>query len=152
MTRVSALIACCCNGAKSACSDLMGEGCFASHHAMTRQWNRAVAQLQFNVRRHILCYRQVMANHGQGINSIGGACRWQCPPTTFTLYFRRQINHRHQCRHQADVATTAFFQEYPGWQTWVGALVIISACLIVAFEERFTTRKETGQPVSDLPE
>ncbi|MCR9270936.1 MAG: DMT family transporter [Hyphomonadaceae bacterium] len=47
---------------------------------------------------------------------------------------------------------SVFFQEYPGWQTWVGALIIIGACLIVAFEERFTTRKETGMPVSDLPE
>ncbi|MHA7856927.1 MAG: DMT family transporter [Henriciella sp.] len=45
-----------------------------------------------------------------------------------------------------------FFGEYPGWQTWVGALVIIAACLIVAFEGRFATREETGQPVSDLPE
>lgn len=45
-----------------------------------------------------------------------------------------------------------FFAEYPGWQTWVGAVIIIAACLIVAFEERFVTRKETGLPVSDLPE
>ena len=47
---------------------------------------------------------------------------------------------------------SVFFQEYPGWQTWVGAVIIIGACLIVAFEERFSTRKETGMPVSDLPE
>jgi S-adenosylmethionine uptake transporter len=47
---------------------------------------------------------------------------------------------------------SVFFDEYPGWQTWVGAVIIIGACLIVAFEERFTTRKETGLPVSDLPE
>jgi len=45
-----------------------------------------------------------------------------------------------------------FFAEYPGWQTWLGGLIIIGACLIVAFEERFLTRKETGLPVSDLPE
>nr|WP_070961372.1 DMT family transporter [Hyphomonas sp. Mor2] len=45
-----------------------------------------------------------------------------------------------------------FFAEYPGWQTWVGAVIIIGACLIVAFEERFSTRKETHLPVSDLPE
>ena len=45
-----------------------------------------------------------------------------------------------------------FFSEYPGWQTWIGAAIIIGACLIVAFEARFITRKETGQPVSDLPE
>lgn len=47
---------------------------------------------------------------------------------------------------------SVFFQEHPGWQTWIGAIIIIGACLIVAFEERFTTRKETGLPVSDLPE
>ncbi|MEL7283441.1 MAG: DMT family transporter [Pseudomonadota bacterium] len=47
---------------------------------------------------------------------------------------------------------SVFFNEYPGWQTWVGAVVIIAACLIVAFEDRFATRKETGLPVSDLPE
>lgn len=45
-----------------------------------------------------------------------------------------------------------FFAEYPGWQTWVGAAIIIAACLIVAFEERFVTRRETGLPVSDLPD
>lgn len=47
---------------------------------------------------------------------------------------------------------SVFFSEYPGWQTWLGAVVIIAACLIVAFEERFSTRKETNLPVSDLPE
>ena len=47
---------------------------------------------------------------------------------------------------------SVFFAEYPGWQTWLGGLIIIGACLIVAFEERFTTRAETHQPVSDLPE
>lgn len=47
---------------------------------------------------------------------------------------------------------SVFFNEYPGWQTWVGAAVIIAACLIVAFEARFVTRQETGQPVSDLPD
>ena len=47
---------------------------------------------------------------------------------------------------------SVFFSEFPGWQTWVGGVIIIGACLIVAFESRFITRKETGQPVSDLPE
>lgn len=47
---------------------------------------------------------------------------------------------------------SVFFAEYPGWQTWLGAVIIIGACLIVAFEERFTTREETHMPVSDLPE
>lgn len=47
---------------------------------------------------------------------------------------------------------SVFFQEYPGWQTWLGALIIVAACLVVAFEDRFATRRETGLPVSDLPE
>ncbi|MEM7329099.1 MAG: DMT family transporter [Pseudomonadota bacterium] len=47
---------------------------------------------------------------------------------------------------------SVFFAEYPGWQIWLGAAIIIGACLIVAFESRFVTRKETGMPVSDLPE
>lgn len=47
---------------------------------------------------------------------------------------------------------SVFFHEYPGWQTWLGAAIIIMACLIVAFEGRFATRKETRLPVSDLPE
>ncbi|MCR9077530.1 MAG: DMT family transporter [Hyphomonadaceae bacterium] len=47
---------------------------------------------------------------------------------------------------------SVFFAEYPGWQTWVGAVIIIGACLIVAFEERFSIRTETHMPVSDLPE
>lgn len=47
---------------------------------------------------------------------------------------------------------SVFFAEYPGWQTWVGAVIIIGACLMVAFEERFSTRTETHMPVSDLPE
>jgi drug/metabolite transporter (DMT)-like permease len=45
-----------------------------------------------------------------------------------------------------------FFGEMPGWQLWVGAVVIITACLVVAFEGRFRTRRETGLPASDLPE
>ena len=46
----------------------------------------------------------------------------------------------------------AFFQEVPGWQLWVGAAIIIAACLLVAFEAHFRTRRETGQPASDLPD
>ncbi|MEM1391102.1 MAG: DMT family transporter [Pseudomonadota bacterium] len=45
-----------------------------------------------------------------------------------------------------------FFREYPGWQTWAGAAVIIAACLIVAFESHFATRREAGLPASDIPE
>ncbi|MEL6858999.1 MAG: DMT family transporter [Pseudomonadota bacterium] len=47
---------------------------------------------------------------------------------------------------------SVFFSEFPGWQTWVGAVVIIAACLIVALEDHFATRTETGLPASDLPE
>ena len=45
-----------------------------------------------------------------------------------------------------------FFAEYPGWQTWLGAAIIIVACLIVAVEGKFATRKATGLPASDIPE
>jgi len=45
-----------------------------------------------------------------------------------------------------------YFNEVPGWQLWVGAVIIISACLIVAFEDHFKTRREAGLPASDLPE
>ncbi len=46
----------------------------------------------------------------------------------------------------------AFFNELPGWRLWAGAAVIIASCLIVAFESKFRTRRETGLPASDLPE
>lgn len=45
-----------------------------------------------------------------------------------------------------------FFAEMPGWQVWAGAVLIIGACLGVAFENHFETRRQTGQPVSDLPD
>ncbi|MEO0550667.1 MAG: DMT family transporter [Pseudomonadota bacterium] len=45
-----------------------------------------------------------------------------------------------------------FFAEVPGWQTWTGAIIIIAACLLVAFEGRFATRKATHMPSSDLPD
>lgn len=45
-----------------------------------------------------------------------------------------------------------FFSEYPGWQVWMGGAIIITACLIVAFASHFQTRREAGQPVSDLPD
>jgi len=44
------------------------------------------------------------------------------------------------------------FQEVPSWQLWVGAIIIIAACMLVAFESRFRTRTETGMPASDIPE
>ena len=45
-----------------------------------------------------------------------------------------------------------FFREYPGWQTWAGAVVIIGACLLIAFESHYATRREAGLPASDIPE
>lgn len=44
------------------------------------------------------------------------------------------------------------FGETPGWQLWIGAALIISACLLIAFETKFRTRRETGMPASDIPE
>ena len=45
-----------------------------------------------------------------------------------------------------------FFGEVPGWRLYIGAMVIIAACLIVAFESQLRTRKEARAPISDLPE
>ncbi|MEO0883258.1 MAG: DMT family transporter [Pseudomonadota bacterium] len=45
-----------------------------------------------------------------------------------------------------------FFGEVPGWPLYVGALIIIAACLIVAFEDRFATRRKARAPVSGLPD
>lgn len=44
------------------------------------------------------------------------------------------------------------FTEVPGWRLWMGALIIIAACLLVAFDSRFRTRKETQMPANDLLE
>lgn len=43
-----------------------------------------------------------------------------------------------------------FFDEVPGWQLYLGAVIIICACLIVAFESHFRTRSEAKAPLSDL--
>ncbi|MEL7128044.1 MAG: DMT family transporter [Pseudomonadota bacterium] len=45
-----------------------------------------------------------------------------------------------------------FFGEVPGWQLYIGAVIIIAACLLVAFESRFRTRSETSLPASELPD
>lgn len=45
-----------------------------------------------------------------------------------------------------------FFDEWPGWQLWAGAVIIITSCMIVAFEGRFRTRRQAGLPASDIPE
>ena len=44
-----------------------------------------------------------------------------------------------------------FFREVPGWQLWAGGAVIIAACLIVAVDDHFATRKAARLPMSDLP-
>lgn len=45
-----------------------------------------------------------------------------------------------------------FFNEVPGWQLYAGAVIIIAACLMVAFEQHFSSRREARQPLSDLVE
>ncbi|MGB3624335.1 MAG: DMT family transporter [Henriciella sp.] len=45
-----------------------------------------------------------------------------------------------------------FFDEWPGWQLWAGAVIIIASCMIVAFEDHFRTRRDAGLPASDIPE
>lgn len=46
----------------------------------------------------------------------------------------------------------AIFEEVPSWQLWLGSIVIIGACLIVAFETRFRARKTAKLPASDILE
>lgn len=45
-----------------------------------------------------------------------------------------------------------FFDEWPRWPLWAGAVIIIASCLIVAFEGKFRTRREAGMPASDIPD
>jgi S-adenosylmethionine uptake transporter len=42
------------------------------------------------------------------------------------------------------------FAEVPRWTLYVGAAIIITACLIVAFERRFSFRKSARLPTSDI--
>ena len=44
----------------------------------------------------------------------------------------------------------AFFNEIPGWRVWAGAAIIIAACLVVAFETHFISRREAKIPASDI--
>lgn len=44
-----------------------------------------------------------------------------------------------------------FFGEAPSIQLYIGAMVIIVACLIVAFEGHFATRRQAKLPLSDIP-
>ncbi len=46
----------------------------------------------------------------------------------------------------------AFFGEVPGWRLYAGAVIIIAACLIVAVEDRFETRRAARLPASDMPD
>jgi len=45
-----------------------------------------------------------------------------------------------------------FFDEVPGWPLYIGAVIIIAACLIVAFEDKFETRRKTHVPASGTPD
>lgn len=52
----------------------------------------------------------------------------------------------------ASLLGVVFFNEVPGWRLYVGSAIIIMACLLIAFQSNFKTRKETGAPASKLPE
>jgi len=45
-----------------------------------------------------------------------------------------------------------FFDEVPGWRLYLGAAIIIAACLMIAFEGNFKTRKAATAPASHLPD
>ncbi|WP_084418203.1 DMT family transporter [Henriciella litoralis] len=45
-----------------------------------------------------------------------------------------------------------FFDELPGWPLWLGAVIIVASCFIVAFEDHYRTRRLAQMPASDLPE
>ncbi|MEM9668153.1 MAG: DMT family transporter [Pseudomonadota bacterium] len=45
-----------------------------------------------------------------------------------------------------------FFREWPGLPLYAGAMIIIAACLIVAFEDRFQTRRQAKAPASGVPD
>ena len=42
------------------------------------------------------------------------------------------------------------FQEVPGWRVYAGAAIIIGACLVVAFDTHFVSRREARLPGSDI--
>lgn len=44
------------------------------------------------------------------------------------------------------------FGERPGWHVWVGAAVVIVACLTVAAQRHFSARQMAKQPASTLPD
>ncbi|MEL7481320.1 MAG: DMT family transporter [Pseudomonadota bacterium] len=50
------------------------------------------------------------------------------------------------------VLGTIYFAEVPGWRLYLGAIVIIAACLLVSFEDHFATRRAARQPVGTLPD
>jgi S-adenosylmethionine uptake transporter len=43
-----------------------------------------------------------------------------------------------------------FFSEVPGWRVYAGAGIIIAACLVVAFDTHFISRREARAPESDI--
>ncbi len=42
------------------------------------------------------------------------------------------------------------FGERPAWTLYLGAVIVIIACLVVAFESHFETRRKTKSPASDI--
>ena len=50
----------------------------------------------------------------------------------------------------ATILGWTMFNERPHWTLYAGAVVVILACLAVAFETRFTTRREAKTPASDI--
>jgi len=45
-----------------------------------------------------------------------------------------------------------FFDEVPGWQLYIGAFIIIGACLLVAFESHFASRRQAHVPLGEMLE
>ena len=50
----------------------------------------------------------------------------------------------------ASILGLIFFRETPSWQLFTGALIIISACLLVAYESHFEARRSASLPTSDI--
>jgi S-adenosylmethionine uptake transporter len=44
------------------------------------------------------------------------------------------------------------FGETPTWQLWTGGAIVIAACLAVAAQTHYATRKQTRMPSSDIPQ
>lgn len=44
------------------------------------------------------------------------------------------------------------FAEAPTWQLWTGGAIIVAACLAVAAQTHYATRRQTRMPSSDIPQ